>query len=601
MPKFGTHIIIAEEVFRLRKDLFKDHHMNAFRFGAIGPDVTLFMFDPALKNPSVKKGMNICLDVLKSLHDIKDKVDAIANRLSEPLDDIQDWLSGGLIPDISKTIEISVANLTAAVKLGLVTGLGSINFKNPIFQLIQNPILPWDFIKDPAWRQPTIIISGQDNYGFPFRMFGHPYTEDANWRRPEKVGDYSNWWWMDLLHYRKTATFARDILKNANGSVQTSYAKGYTTHVAGDISGHPFINSIVKGPFRNHAFRHMVLETLADTWLWGKHKQSDILDAKLNEQIEVNDSELRQITNLVLSSMRNVYTSKMVPELFKDGYPSDADFQGGYKLLLEYFRLSTTGSVKRPAAPPDTPMELINEIRTLLQNNFPGSPPGWNGNVTDFLVAMLSWFGNGLAFLTMVATLGPAVISRFLHIAPRWVIYFVNLGLFYIQSAIRTAICFVGWGYNGKEDFESFAFLEPLITSSSYSGDQNAFPYRTPPVKTPYYWLMDPQISSIVELQRTHPQAVTKSVKPDFMIDWKNNIMNLTAVDKLIKANTPYETRDLQRFMHLFPSGFGNSVDFSIKLLEGSLEIADFDLDGDRGYGYKGWEENPPFETYDLK
>jgi hypothetical protein len=62
MPKFGAHIIFAESAFARRPDLFPDTHMNALRFGAVGPDTTLFMFDPATSNPGLRRGVETALD-----------------------------------------------------------------------------------------------------------------------------------------------------------------------------------------------------------------------------------------------------------------------------------------------------------------------------------------------------------------------------------------------------------------------------------------------------------------------------------------------------------------------------------------------------------
>lgn len=603
MPKFGSHIIFAEETFRRRPDLFPNLHMNAYRFGAVGPDVTLFMFDPATSNPEIRKGFKVCLDVLESIQDIKKQVEDITTKLTEPIDDIQDWLTGGLSTDLSYTVNTAIETMLLAVKLGIAQGSSPINLKNPLIGFFTYPNISQDFmenfIKNEEWRKPNILISAVDNFGFPFRMFGHPYTDDGAWKQPEPIGDYSNWWWMDMLHYRKTATFAYEMLNKAIGSVQQSYARGYMTHVAGDIAGHPFINSLVGGPFRNHAFRHMVLETLADTWLWDYQGKGDILDSKLNEQIDVSESEAEDIANLVISAMKEVYKDPMLPKLLSNRYPTNDEFLFGYNTLKQYLKLSTGGSVKRPTAPPDTPKELFKEIQQLLQNNTPSHPPVYKGDLASFLEALFSWFGKGLALLTMIATLPIAVLMRFLAIAPRWILYFINLGLFYIHSAIRSMICLVGWGYAGKEDFDNFSFLENLVTSDFYNGENNQYPYKTlPNPKLPYYWLEPPSWLSSIEDIGTLPQAIKYPVKPDWMLSSLNK-MDTMAFTALSNAKTPLETRQIEDWLIKNEKyGFGNAVDFSIKILDGTINIPDFDLDGDRGYGYKGWENFPPNEDY---
>ena len=600
MPKFGSHIIFAEEAYRRRSDLFPNVHLNALRLGAVGPDVTLFMFDPATSNPEIRKGFKACLDVLESIQDIKKQVEDITTKLKAPINDIEDWLTGGISTDLSYTVNTAIETMLLAVKLGIAQGSSSINIKNPLIGFFTNPNFPIDFIKNEDWKNPTILISALDNYGFPFRMFGHPYTDDGTWKQPEPNGDYSNWWWMDMLHYRKTATFAYEMLNKANSPVLQSYARGYMTHVAGDITGHPFINSLVGGPFRNHAFRHMVLETLADTWLWNQQGRGDILDAKLNEQIDVSQNEAEEIATLVISAMKEVYKDPMLPKLLSNRYPTNDEFLFGYDTLKQYLKLSTGGGVKRPSAPPDTPKELFKEIQQLLQNNLPGNPPVWNGNLTSFLEALLTWFGKGLALLVMIATLPVAVMMRFLAIAPRWILYFLNLAIFYIHSAIRTMICLVGWGYAGKEDFDNFSFLEDLVTSKYDNSDGNYFnhPYKTlPNPKLPFYWLQPTEWLGSIEYDSTLSKPMRFPVKPDWMVSSYNSI-NEQIASELINAKTPKETRRIQTKIERYPHGFGNAIDFSINILDGKIKIPDFDLDGDRGYGYKSWENLPPKEYY---
>jgi hypothetical protein len=394
--------------------------------------------------------------VLETVQDVKDTFNEIMDELSKPVDDLADYLTGGLSKDISYTVEAAIEAMTLAVKLGISLGAGTVNVKNPIFDQLQN--LPADFIKNPAHAAKVWVIGTTDNYGFPFRLFGHPFTDDGAWKQPVPPGDYSEWWWMDLLHYRKTGEFARQLIRDAVTPVQRSYARGYMTHVAGDVTGHPFINALVGGPFRNHAYRHLVLETLADTWLWAQQGRGDILDAGLQRQIDLGDAEARQIEDLVIASMRKVYVAPMVPKLLRGGYPEAGEFLSAYRLLKQYLRLSTGGSVHRPTPPPDSFREVWEEIKNLLEAANPGPLPTWNGNVVEFLKALFNWFSKGLVLLVMIAALPYAMLVRLLTVAPRWVLYLINLAIFFLISAIRTMLCLVGWGYAGRQDFESFGF-----------------------------------------------------------------------------------------------------------------------------------------------
>ena len=145
------------------------------------------------------------------------------------------------------------------------------------------------------------------------------------------------------------------MLKQANDPITNAYAKGYLSHVAGDICGHPFINAIVEGPFRNHAYRHIVLEGLADTWLWDKVGKGDIISAELHKQIDLSSADFFKISSLITNAMKATYKAPMLPSLFEGGYPTVGAIRGAYERMHLYLDLSTTGGASRPTPPPDDP------------------------------------------------------------------------------------------------------------------------------------------------------------------------------------------------------------------------------------------------------
>lgn len=597
MPKFGSHIIFADLAREKRPDLFTDHDERALFFGAVGPDTTLFMFDPATNKPELRKGFNTVLQVLETISEVKDQIERIKEIVSGPPENLANWVTGGLSKDMSYFFNACVESIFLAAKLGVAWGVGSVNFKNPIFA--RTGQLPADFIKDPRFAAEYWAINATDNFGFPFRLFGHPFTSDGNWKTPVPAGNYSEWWWMDMLHYRKTGDFAKALMSSAVGTAQKSYAVGYLTHVAGDITGHPFINRLVGGPFRNHAYRHLVLETMADTWLWNFQRKEDMLEARLHELIDVSDSDAESIAELITGAMKAVYQPPMVPSLLRNGYPDKEEYLEGYRLLKKYLRLSTSGTIKRPEPPPDSFDEVWNEIKDLMNINVPGAPPVWNGDVIDYLTALFTWFAKGVVLLIMIATLPIEVLLRIVTIAPRWFMYLLNSAIFFMVSAIRTLLCLTGWGYLGREDFDSFGFLKPLITTGGF--EHNTYPAETVPnPKPPFYWLAFPKWPYKVEANPTVPMLPTAAgLKPDWMISGVN-VMEPNLISKLVafdSAKNPDDSRKLALELN-GTLGFGNAVDFVISMLDGTFPIPNLDLDGDRGIGYQGWEVLPPNEIF---
>jgi Zinc dependent phospholipase C len=646
MPKFGTHLMIAEIAAQNRPDLFNGQLLsNAGRLGAVGPDLMLFLFDPFFSDRKVKDGFNVVVKIMVTMDEIKEKISKLEDLIGSPGADLVDLASGGLSTSLMKTVESAMEITILTLKLGVAMGMSSLNFKNPLFEFfdpLKGKLDVTGFV-NKALTEPTILIDASDNVGFPFRYFGHPFTDDGDWIKPKTKGDYSEWWWMDILHYRKTGDFAQNLLKIAKQSgdnIAYQYAQGYLSHVAGDICGHPFINSIVGGPFRNHAYRHMVLEGLADTWLWHHQYKKDITSSKLHELIKLDESQFRSVARLIISSMKATYPSNMVPKLIKgdNGFPSEDDLYEAYGTMFLYLKLSTNSGFAMPEPPADTPEELIEEIQTILGRNDPaGTFPSHDpGNQLESIIAILGWLFRGLIFLVMVATLPFAVLMRFLTIAPRWAIFLINLGLYKIISGLRTLLVLMGWGYASFDDFDNFDFLESFITvdkelNSNYPFDSTERP------KTSFYWLVHPRNAVSTTFQRTklelNPTLVAPiqhGTQPNWIIDRTNNLMhtdlevlnNLNNLPypndnkKVNPNNDPKNTENVVRklFEDEDSQIYGNAVDFYIKLLDGYdkpvkldefgnpvkpveiLSIPNLDLDGDRGYAYRSWEGTPPDE-----
>ena len=83
--------------------------------------------------------------------------------------------------------------------------------------------------------------------------------------------DLDQWWWFDILHYRRSGEYATALLDVARATEDEellAYAIGYVSHYAADTVGHPYVNTIVRGPYRHHAQRHKVVENGHDVWAW---------------------------------------------------------------------------------------------------------------------------------------------------------------------------------------------------------------------------------------------------------------------------------------------------------------------------------------------
>jgi len=155
----------------------------------------------------------------------------------------------------------------------------------------------------------------------------------------------------------------------------------------------------------------------------------------------------------------------------------------------------------------------------------------------------------------------------------------------------------MGWGYASSDDFQNFGMLEDLITVDPRSLRER-YPLtsaqRRP--RPPFYWLFPPAtLSAQVEQSPTTVVSAWAQIKPDWIISPNNRMLPWNRLRMFYEARTPADTRTAEIVTE---GGFGNAVDFFIAMLREDVPIADFDLDGDRGFGYKPWDELPPNERY---
>jgi hypothetical protein len=86
--------------------------------------------------------------------------------------------------------------------------------------------------------------------------------------------DEQTFFWSDMLHYRETYRFAATLWQRTlDATVVTdpvlrgrfqAFALGWMSHLATDVTGHPFVNRKVGGPFRLHWQRHHLVENHMD-------------------------------------------------------------------------------------------------------------------------------------------------------------------------------------------------------------------------------------------------------------------------------------------------------------------------------------------------
>lgn len=635
MPKFGGHIVIGEAV---AKKLGKDDEWlageegAALRLGAVGPDLTLFLMDPAEDNEFVYTALGTGMGVYKDIRRIADKVDELTDYIGEPATELTSWFTGGFSDSLLEFTGYAVQSFAAALKLVLFSKT-TISVENPFKDMPTETLLKVfgaDYLK---WAsvpkvdlQTNFDSSSVTSPAYIFRYFGAPYTEDPPFKKKAGVGNYSEWWWMDILHYRRSALFARSMLEAANASkdpVLMAYATGYYSHVGGDIVGHPYINSMVGGPFRNHALRHMVIESLLDVEIWRDRKGEEIINSRLDKKVDLSKEAIEKIARLLSDSMKSVYANppmgqeKIVTKHFGETAPSADDLIKAYNTMSGYLAFSTDIGLEPPKKPPGNLGEVWEKVRQHLQTSIDkiggyahdlGTVSGWEWLAA--LIGLVMWCA---VLVIEILTLPFAITAAIIAVGPEWIIYLVNSALYDFIRNVRYTMALCGWGYAGQKDLDRPMSRELLTVRSTLEGDNLVYPYAMTN-RVDAYWLYYPTArelgGTLLEMPRTISGPYNRNHKAsDFIDGLPFDVTNEADLKSLHAPKLPaapntineaWSTGVLANMLRTTPTTafFGNAVDFTVMLIKGDYPDGSFDLDGDRGYASTQSQGYPPSTEY---
>jgi hypothetical protein len=78
----------------------------------------------------------------------------------------------------------------------------------------------------------------------------------------------------EFLRWHRTGAFARNLIHGAANDHQTAFALGWLCHIAGSVTGEPFINNITGGPYRTHWWRNRLVGNFVDAWTFGFYQSN---------------------------------------------------------------------------------------------------------------------------------------------------------------------------------------------------------------------------------------------------------------------------------------------------------------------------------------
>jgi len=595
MPKYAVHTIVLDSTIeRLRASADPNvrrigdtmyNNRQAAVLGCIGPDLFFWSPDYEIVRIPYKfyENMKWAIDLYnKTIGKVKEAIDAMGEAVEDTLETLAPAtleIIKMLISEIKETSNLLRSTLTTGLFVGVIEG--------------------YDFLTSP-WELPSLTHT-------IFDMFVPPLQNGK---------DESRWYWFDMLHYRQTGKFAQNLVTLAGSDeVKLAYAYGYLTHIATDTVGHPFVNEIVGGPYRMHPQRHATCENFIDSWKF--HEQyGESINEKLHEMLDLPHSLPARLPEFLHEAFLQTYTDGPHPARIHKpgGFLTVKDINTTYEVFRFVSEVLGGLSVKRPEEPFDGVLDILNDA--LERFEAPPSPPRSRGVCSlkdilsfglteksrecyknfveaiaewlDWLVELVKWtFDTILQLLDFILA---ALLSLPITVAMA-ILYGIQLALYSLYRSLRSTLVLVGLVYPEPDELQT-SHARNMITPYQCQ----IAPFKRYP-KAHSCELNNLQCPlETVETPGTAPAWYPHdpSITPDKFIN--EEPFNPDNVIKYAAAKSPQETRKLQGSEFTI----GNAIDFATWLITNAkisqseaLVYTDWNLDSDRGYGYKCWTSNP--------
>ncbi len=630
MPKYGIHSIVMQEATKSLPDDIKtimENNRGAALLGSVGPD--LLFFSPEYK------AFNFFVQLAHNLKHLKALYGEVLDSVKEVLEPIEEALE-----DLVEPIDEAVETVEKILPLECATDLvgdcksAAATFKSAMHETLLVGMNEGIDIIDQAADLPSFSQTLFDELFTPAHQHGK-----REW----------DWYWFDMLHYRNTGLFAKNLVKLAVTDIQKAYALGYLTHIATDTTGHAFVNRIVCGPYRLHPQRHVIIENFMDSYEYYRYYGVSVnkaLDRDLLSTMEADGvCDVDEYSGYVKSF--NPELRDMIYEAFRLTYPDTPTTQGdpkpphpdflskedvektfeNFHVTMSYLRDSY---VEKPEGLDERYAQVADALNEILSNfEAPPSPPSIGNThfcldwecVKHFFEQVNEWMSyfaelakwtfdtivNALDLLLEIFCQASIAVVR----AIMYLVEYLSYDLYQHMHFILALNGFV-WPEptHAVDDPRGEGLVHTALTASRLVGDCNvsvfppvcesAYPHQHDPMAP----ALKPPVSDIERPATNFPRTSADDYPDWFISDapWQQIEDTLR-----VYAESP-SPEDSRSFAYgNSATQLGNAVEFSAWMMEKALEIKEFekeynephelshivhcnwDLDGDRGYAYKQW------------
>ena len=595
MPGPASHLTIIElQTARAENDPQKfggpvldalTNHKKHAALGAIGPDM-IFWADWGEYTPAV----NTIFDIYKTIDEVYEELAAIWQPIDDAIDKVVNTLTGGLAGEISETVS-------------LLQGI----IESALIKLITEQI---DIL---AILKPDMQVLGSQS----------------------KIQD---WNWLDYTHHRWTGDFGKALVRRAHQSSDPAlraYALGWLSHVTADVVGHPYVNTAVGGPYRSHWQRHFIQEKFMDTWVWGFYHTSgvsmppsvlpgeipfdyatwtNINGSSLHDKINLGDDMPTSLQNLIAQALGDVYLPKSHPNV-KGTIPflQQEHINRAYQMLVLGLEIMTSKDRFLPR--PEPPSVFNDDAPPTFPTPGGGTGGGSGGSsggsfsLAALLLAILDFIKDLFEYLHDLVLWLASQVTFPLTYPVRYALYLLQLALYEIYRQYRWALCLSGYAFPDPDQlFNPLAqpFINPLVAVQT-------MPRREFPVEQDNC-LFFPAGCVIPQTPVCHePLAATSGPYTRFPLNYpfwfiEGEPTNPDIEKALAASTSPEMTIDIARNVFPPPAGtvpipyggsLGSAIDFFLRRArevandgggETKLDLPNWNLDGDRGYGFLCWQ-----------
>ena len=601
MPKYGIHhIVLKEAVPELyamgnntatsAADVIQTETPSAL-MGSIGPD--LFFWGPDYEivdklyklYKNIEEVVGIYNKIVKPIREIKDAV-------VEPVEDLVETLAPNtveLIRHLLREIEETASLFKSAVGTGLFAGV----------------------------LEGANLLTDAAGIGSLSHQFFQMFVPDLQKNKNER-----EWYWFDMLHYRQTGNFAWNLVNGANSDRQKAFAFGYLSHIATDVTGHAYVNQIVGTAYRLNVHRHVTAENFQDTWKYARYYNGESINQTLFARFGLPENLPSDVGDLLYDAFKGTYTGFDHPtRLQGDGFYTRDQIDVTYEVFYKVLKLMESMAVERP----EEPFSGVADILADALDNFspPPSPPSssssmcsWQdvlsfgltsssrecyeeffeevANWLNYLGELIVWSLETLRnlidlLLTLLLSLPISVLLA--------ILYGIQLLCYQIYRSARMVLSTNGFVMPEPDELDNSIARNLITLFQSCAFNFKTFPSAGTPFRNNLVCPV-PMAEQPTTAAAFH-QAAIASTPDRFICEEPLNEQALHMY--AISANDPGQTRSLQKDR----LSIGNSTDLTAWMIRHANDqniteevqkmlYADWNLDADRGYGYRTWRGSVP-------